>query len=822
MESLVSLSSKEALSASKVGYKAARLARLACEGFPVPAGYVLTSRALREFFRFNGLNSQVENLSQSILKGCFPEHLTKRLQEALTTLGADVLAIRSSAVAEDTQQASMAGQLETFLQIAPDKAAEAIKACWASLFSRGARLYLAQKGLESASTMGVILQRQVFPLYSGVIFSLRPDSGVADELVCEWVSGLGDSLVSGRRSPQRIYLLRSNPRLPPELPSTLAQGLKQLIPLVFKAEEIFNDFLDIEWCLDQEGIFILQARPITTLTRKYLWSNVNIGENYPGTLTPFTWSIIEPFRYGYFHALFKELGLRDKDLELLNPVIKNLVGIHQGKVYYNLTSWYQMFGALPLGQNLAHFFNHYIGLHLPIKAKGPRLETPGFRFWGRLLCCLFSLERKVAAFEREFYRIHQLCRPQTIQGLDLEGLEDLLFKLRHFLEKRWSGAAMADAAAMIFPALLGKFLKAQMGLEPEEALLPLLRGLGLKSVQGLKMIYLLARRIEDHPLRDLLLKGRYQELERSLDSEARELLERFMFEFGGRCYHELMITAPTFEERRDLFWDLVRAALLSSWDPEKRERQERRQRQAFTQKVLKALPWRHRPLFYCLLTLAQQGISLRERARLCQSLIYGDIRQVVLRLGQKLTELGFLGEPGEIFFLEATEIHQLIRGKFLFPETLSQLVQLRQQAFKASESQKPPSTFLLPLASFWQASSSEVRPDGVVLEGLGVSQGRAQGRAKVIRDPARETLSPGEILVAPSTDPGWTSLFLMAGALVLERGGLLSHGAIVAREFGIPAVTEVKGACSLIQSGQTILVDGDQGRVFLLDRDENV
>lgn len=823
---------------SVAGGKAARLAALAGGGFPVPPGFVITVAALENFLAANGLSWSMdlipEALAAALSKGVFPEPLTKAVTEHLDRLGAPFYAVRSSAPGEDSPEASLAGQLLTFLEVPPQEVLEKVKGCWAALFNPRVAAYRQGQGLPPLKALAVLVQVQIRARYAGVAFSLDPRLLSPDQLVVEWVEGPGEALVSGQVSPERLLLRRKAPVLPEGLPPLLADGLKQLVPLLFKAERWFGQPLDVEWAVDDTGLKVLQARPITGLGGDHLviWSNVNIGENYPQALSPFAWSVVDAFRYGYFAALFRRFGLPEWAIREAGPVIRHLLGVQGGRVYYNLSHWYEMLALFPLSRWFRGFLDHYIGQRVPFAYQPRRGRLQVFQkwrylpwqawFWFRLLWNYLTLGPQVAAFEKHFYRRRQLWRRLPLSQAPLLDLEEMLQDIRGFLEQDWGRAALADLAAMVFPGLLELFSRKWHRDSPEALTAQLLRGVSLKSTQGLKLLWRMAQSLApQEKLRTLLVNKDYETLETALDPQTRDLLENFLEHFGGRCYQELLITSPTFEERRDLLWDIVRSYCLAPHqDPEALEREEAEKRQALVRECLKEFSLGRRLVFRRLLKDALKAVQVREAVRLCQSLIYGEIRRLALELGARLTALGHLRQPEEVFFLTVEEVSQLCQGKFLQPETLPDLLGMRRRAHEAAGDLQPPEFFLLPRGRYFRDYQQVAAAafSGKVLRGVGISGGRSRGPARVILDPARDgPLQPGEILVARSTDPGWTPLFLVAGGLVLEKGGLLSHGAIVAREFGIPAVAGVEAATRLLPEGGLVLVDGDLGEVRILD-----
>ena len=511
----------------------------------------------------------------------------------------------------------------------------------------------------------------------------------------------------------------------------------------------------------------------------------------------------------------------------LRPVLDNLLGVHRGRVHYNLSSWYRMFAQLPAGQSLRRSFDRYIDQPVPVA--GPSEETdlpsvPSWRMVPAAICRYATLDRTVATFVRRFHDHRRRWRGQLEEARSPGEAGEVLGRITGFLDTDWGDAALADFSAMVFPPLLQSVAAAWLSPEDAARAPGLLRGLRLKSTEALKLLHALGAWVSARPdLLRLLEAERHAELAAGLEGEGRDLWRTFLHEFGGRCYQELLLTSPTFEERPDLAWHLVRGALAAGTaDPAARETTEAETRKRLTRELLGRLSLWKRPLFARLVRDAQRAVAAREQVRLCQGLLYGELRRAALAVGRGLAERGRLERPDDVFQLEASEVERLLRGRFLYPETIPVLIHARREAAARASADRRP------LPSFFVASEGaeyEGRLDEVVSpaassgerrwRGVGVSPGRATGVVRVITDPVEQAgqLRPGDVLVARATDPGWTPLFLIASAAVIERGGMLSHAAIVAREVGIPVVAEVALATRTLRDGERVRVDGNTGLV---------
>jgi len=296
-----------------------------------------------------------------------------------------------------------------------------------------------------------------------------------------------------------------------------------------------------------------------------------------------------------------------------------------------------------------------------------------------------------------------------------------------------------------------------------------------------------------------------------------------MDQFGGRCYHDCTIVSPTFEERHDLYWELVKK-YQDAAKQEDSSHEPPAHSTDWVARINQSLSFGKRMVFRMMLHHTHQAIRFREKSRIIRSLLFGEIRQIVRQIGNRLVEKGHLQQSDDVFYLRWNELEEIVYGKFQFPETIPQLILLRQEAHKNNEEIEPPSLFLRELGGYYQAHESPAAypahsDSQSQLVGIAVSGGRVKGRARIIIDPVRDQrLQPGDILVTKSTDPGWTPLFKIAGGLILEKGGMLSHGAIVAREFGIPAITAVERATTLITDGDILIINGDTGEIEWIER----
>ena len=860
------------------------------------------------------VRAQVEGAS-------LPAGVVEALEAAASELPAGArLAVRSSAVGEDGAAASFAGQFDSVLHVTPgDGLRRAVRTCWASYWSERSLYYRAARD-AGLGGMAVVLQRQVSARVSGVLFTRAPagvpaaadrPAGADDDLVIECCPGLADRLVSGQVDPLRLVVPRAARTPSAGTPSAgnllTAADVRSLTAVALRLERELGAPQDVEWTVDDDGrLWILQARPITTAHEAprtatagvanaatdeapraaaheapraassetlraagapVLWSNANVNENFPAPISLLLYSFAAPGYYHYFRNLGLAFGISRGRLAAMDPALRAIVGVHGGRLYYNLTNIHAVLRMAPCGERLARAFNQFVG------ADDIAPSPAGAARWGqgrgrvgqafellrvavRTTWQYLFLRRRLEAFEDRADRFAARTHPEQLEGRPLPGL---LEDLRSFLDirfHRWKDASLADAAAMVSYALLQRELR---GVDTRGGLHNrLLRALpGVPSAVPPLRLWALSRLIRsDTRLDRLFASAATPAILDALRHDDRFVgfrreLDRFLDDWGFRSSAELMLTVPSLQEDPGPVIELLRQYAASDAEPPEsviaRQAAERVQE---TSDVVRTLA-RRSPVaalrVWLLLRAAQASVAYRERARLKQALLYTRLRRVALAIGRRLADARRLVRPDDVFMLTWQEIEEVGTGRAMFPYRVPDLVALRRREHAALAAMQPPATVTVPLGEYlppgpWGDRGDRVdrndRSDRVdrgdrgkpagrsatvdrpgeqtpvrsTLRGTGASGGTAAGPAAVlgdVRDAAR--LRGGDVLVTRQTDPGWAPVFGLVSGLVIERGGLLSHGAIVAREFGLPCVVGVENATGRIRPGQHVTVDGDRG-----------
>lgn len=842
MSFVADLASIPADALSQVGSKAFNLSRALQAGLPTPRGFVVTVEAFAYFLSENGLadllsqgsgqdghdmNQALERVQTSIRTAPIPPVLLDAIRNALQALGTERLAVRSSSVAEDLHDFSFAGQYESFLDVRGERqVVEAIRHCWASAFSRRSMSY---SGAAGPALMAVLVQEFVPAAVAGVMFTADPGTGDANVMVIEAVLGTGESLVGGQTSPSRWILNRPDGTVvsaqeAADGPTQDRTPLRELCTLGLQLEALFGHRCDVEWAALHGKPVILQVRPITGLlswgdagpVRSWpfdLWDRVNVAEVLPGPITPLSWSLwAEPFNV-LLRSAFRHFRL---------PWLDEVAFIKQesGLLYYNI-------GAVN------HITHNIIGF--------PRLDevlggasTDGVHLarwedfrWSKLLANLAGLARNYRANEailkesdRHAATIEQLARQYAATNLSQLCDSDLLRlfeQLKADTVSRMYLHSDATGASFTHYVILRIIVHRWCG---DDIVVPaLVSGLsGVRIAETGPWLYNIAQLASGIPraldaLRNLPLDSVLAAWRQMPDAEPiLQELDRFLAAFGHRCSSELELMTPRWaDDPTPLIMAIRQYATGTLPNPTEVHAEQERKRLAVTAEVerrLAAIPyWRGRAIkmgvFREILHKAQRFAVYRENNKHYLWMLLTQMRRIIVEMGRRLAERGYLRTVDHVFFLTFAEATDGLLGR-LPPVVTLRLAERRERLYRRYQMQA-----LQPVSQADHAGSA--------LAGLAASPGRFRGRARVLHQVEEGyLLEPGDVLVAPSLDIGWTPVFLTAGAVVTGLGGMLSHAAIVLREYQIPAVVNVPNACTAIRTGDLVEVDADQGLVRVI------
>ena len=823
------------------GGKGANLGELLrIEGTRVPAGFCVTTGAFRRVVAdAPGIDGALDRLSRlgpddleeiravsgearrTIEALAIPDDLEATIIRSHATLGENAAyAVRSSATAEDLPTASFAGQHDTYLDVAgPTAILRHVSRCWASLFSERAVAYRLRNGVNHRNAqMAVVVQRMVIPQAAGVLFTADPVTGDRKVATVEAGLGLGEALVSGRVNAD-VFTVRGGEVLAKsvasgEQPALTDAQVVQLVQLGRRIEAHFGHPQDIEWCLDGDGFWIVQSRPITTLFP------------IPGAVDQANRVYISVGHQQMMTDPMKPLGLSLWQLTTPRPMAEAggrlFVDVTQGLASPDVRAGLlDVLGRSdPLIGDALQTIVDRGDFVRPLPDEAPATMPPGAGAPASIETdpavvteLIRGSEASLAAVKRD---ILTTSGPALIEFIldDIQELRRILFDptsrqvimagmeaswwLRDQLETWLGDGNAADTLTQSVP----HNVTAEMGL----ALLDV-----ADVIRPHPEVVAFLESVEDERFLDVLPSvpgGR----------EARDAIQGWLDEYGMRCVGEIDVTRPRWSERPATLVPMI-LGNVESFEPGEAKRrfqhgrQEARAKEREVLERLRALPDGKRKADEAKRTIdrLRAFAGYREYPKYGMVSRYFVYKQALLGEADRLVQAHVLAEREDIFYLRLEELHDVVRTNKVDHE----LVRGRRDAFASYQALTPPRV----ITSDGEVITGTYRREDVpagALVGLPVSAGVVEGRARVVRDVAEADLEAGDVLVTAYTDPSFTPLFVAIKGLVTEVGGLMTHGAVIAREYGLPAVVGVEHATRLIRDGQRIRVHGTDGYVELL------
>ncbi|WP_420641006.1 PEP/pyruvate-binding domain-containing protein [Candidatus Leptofilum sp.] len=861
------------------GGKGANLGEMTAAGFPVPPGFVLTTAAYDAFVKEHDLQQKIVDIAHTIsvsnpqsgktaaakIKQLFlaaeiPAVIAEAVLTAYENLSglATAVAVRSSATAEDLPDASFAGQQETFLNVqGKDALLNAVKMCWASLWTARAIAYrLRQKIDPNSVSLAVVVQQLVPAEASGILFTANPVNGQRNQLLINATWGLGEAIVSGQVTPDTLVVDKSSWEiLSSEISTKTVMTIRteagteeQPVPmekqtepvldgetavalakLATKIEAHYNLPMDIEWAIANGEIAILQARPITSLpdpkpeplqnvvwepiTPNTIWMRRQIVEHMPEPLSP----------------LFEDLYLRQGLTNSLNHLLKALQSISGVSFDFNKMIPHGFAGTINgYAYTTGSFtmdFADFKGI-MRIYGRFPRfISLNAFDWDGEVLPDYLGLISQWEAKD---------LTKETDQVL-LQGIADMATADSVY----WFGSARNLGFSRLLDPVFDKLLKSPLIRnalpESRRASAAFLRGFDSKALDAQADMEAIANVIRNaETLHHLTLETDASDLISALAEHPEgqpvlASLQQYLDKYGHQIYN-LDFAEPT--QTEDPLPILLSLKALVKNPPEQdvrtRQAQMADERDALVAQTEQQLNPLSISIFRWVWKWTKKYAPYRENVMFYMGAAWPTLRKLAQELGQRLTEAGAIATPDDIYYLDSNEISSVIEAHASGEPVISfaQLVQERRTLREARKLLTPQpavpprgSLKMGPLdLSMFDPTPHNSPAEGAILRGYAVSTGKVTAPATVIHSAADfDKMQPGSILVCTTTTPAWTPLFSQAVGLVTDVGGALAHGSIVAREYGIPAVMGTGIATERIKTGMMLKVDGDAGEVTLVD-----
>lgn len=799
-----------------------------------------------------------------------PEKVAEEIRMVWKKIGSEkAFAVRSSATAEDLPTASFAGQQDTFLNVRGEKALiEAIQQCFVSLFTERAILYRSKNHFGHRSVaLSVVVQQMVFPEVSGILFTADPVSGHREVVSIDASFGLGEALVSGIVTAD-LYQVRKGEVIRKQiaekkiaiqplpdggteqvelskekqvLPALTRGQVIELAELGKRVEQYYGQPQDIEWAIADGKIYLLQTRPITSLyplpelTDSKLRVYISFGHFQMMT------DAMAPLSLSLFRTVFP-LGKQD-------PLAESQMLVEAGsRLFADLSTPFQIKSirhrVIEIIRNLldpqiAEAIDQFVHQKAFINQSfAPKKEIIKGLFW--FLWYPF----------RRFAMSFLFGRPEKFQE-----------KMEKVLEQQW-----ADHQAEVLQAEKGQRIQviqkqaAQLLTDLVKFAVPpyvvpgivssiLLRDRLRKWLNQEETISVLNKSLSGNVTSDMGLAlgdvaemaRPYPELIQYLNKSQKKVdflkgisslpggesfqqsFVQFLQQYGMRCPGEIDISRPRWKEQPQQLIPSILNHIHQMKPQEHRQRFEQGEKEAeemFAQLLQEVRSqrwgWWKQFTLRRLIRLFRYGLALREHHKWFLIKHFDLYKEVFLNEARKWVEQEIISNKEDVYFLRFQELVDIEKGQI--PTHLELLIQQRKEEYTRDIERKPPRAFTSQGEVLIARQNVDSLPEGTLV-GIPVSSGVFEGTAKIVLSPDQADLEEGEILVAPFTDPGWTPLFLSAKALVLEVGGMMTHGAVVAREYGIPAVVGIEGATEKIQTGQRIQVDGNRGFVKVIHQD---
>ena len=819
---------------------------------------------------------KIENIIRIIKNHKIKEEFEKEIENALNE--ESYYAVRSSSIEEDSSNFSFAGQFETYLYVKKENMLEKIKEVWISSFSNHVMKYRKEGKINNEINVpAVIIQEMVNSEKAGVGFSVNPVNNNYDEVVISGTYGLGTSIVDGDENGDLFIYNKKTKEIKKEIRT---KKIRQVLDFENKKikteeinieEEILNDSevcelgeniiniekyygkpQDMEWAFEKEKLYILQSRPITTLEKTdkktyntIIWDNSNIVESYPEITLPLTFSFIRK-AYSDVYKRFSEItGVPAKVVESYQDVYDNMLGLLKGRVYYNLINWYKLLMLFPNSKGNSKFMEQMMGVKKELSEENLNenlLEAEGkmtgfekfrnklekYKAGFTLFMNMFLIEKKA----EKFYKIIDENLNGKNSDLSNKNIKELK-KYYKFLEnkflKNWEIPIINDFLVMVWFGLSKKMAEKYIKDDFEKAHNTLIaqEGNSMISVEPSKYIKKMSLMIKnDKSLKDEI-RNIINKNEKSLieifkltqNAEFNSTLNEYMEKFGDRTVYELKLEAPTLREE-PLFLIKMIYSLSITENVQEHAKRNILEEQKKIYDSLKINPIKKyllkKTLFY-----AKKFIRLRENLRYERTKVFGTVRKIMKKMGVHLKNNNLINNEKDVFYLTVDEIFGLVDGSIIDVD-LQKLIELRKEEYKKYQTEAIlPDRFLtrgfLGENFYYEDLAGNSQLDENTLQGTGCSKGIVKGKVKIVLNPMDTQVEDGDIVVTKSTDPSWVIVFPLLKGLIVEKGSLLSHSAIISREMNIPAIVGVQGATSILKTGDMIQFDGRTGIIKKLN-----
>ena len=833
---------------SEVGGKADNLYHLRSSGFKVPKWVCLPKKCFEQFLgkNYEKYKKLLDNYKPSndakiialIEASEFDDGVRDELEKIIDECFVPdaKFAVRSSASDEDGENFCFAGMLESYLGVKNDvdEILKKVKKCYASAFSERIMKYRAENKLINAEIgVAVIVQEMIDADCSGVMFTTNPITNNTDETVISVVKGIGESLVSGKSDSSDYTVDCLGEITEREEKETVELDDATILRLHEIAQKIERSYkprrgVDIEYCIKDDEIFVLQCRLITNYAfvdkdkPRTILDNSNIIESYAGVTSDLTYSFAREIYGKIYRQTLRNFYIKEEDIESIAYDLDHMLFFFENKIYYRLNGWYKMTALYPGYNKNKQYMETMMGVKTPLRETAAQENTRLVKIYGRFLSKMMRMKKLSAEFIKRFNEVVGVYYNKSLDGYSNEELIKIYRSLEENILDDFVTPIANDMGTMVVFGKLTEVLKKHKPKDYEQQLSKVLANEGgVESVKQTTDLIELVEQIKGNKeWLDLFLHDNDGVWDKVGDyPELNKAMQDYIYKYGPRTMDELKLETITMQQDPNLLCEMIREYLKMPELPSfERKSCSKSDEAALYSGLSPATKLEVKEL----LKLSKFFIKNRESLRLRRTYIYSVVRNIFLSIGKNFAKEGLIDNYRDIFFLEKTEIFDYIEKH----KKIDMRGLIKERKARYNENAKKE---IYDRIYFYGDTTSENalpifakinNTNENVLTGTAGGGKVVEGKVKLVTDPSNADVKDC-ILMAKRTDPGWTTLFPMAKAIIIEHGSMLSHSAVIAREMGMTLVVSIKNLTDKIPDGAMVRVDGVNGTVEILEKNDD-
>ena len=704
-------------------------------------------------------------------------------------------AIRSSSNLEDSSDNSFAGLFDTYLNVDSKDIESKVKECFNSINNKNVKEYITNKNIDISDVkMNVIIQKMVNSKYSGILFTSNPQ-GLLNESIIVVGRGLGNNVVEDKVDTTTYYFNNTDSIYYYEGDCDYLDNdmINNLISISKDLKKYFGEYIDIEFAIENDDIYILQVRDITTIDDDniVILDNSNIVESYPNISLPLTISFVEFVYSNVFKKEAYRLSHNNKLVEENNDKFNNMVGSANGRIYYKISNWYALIKFLPLSKKIIPIWQDMLGVKNKNYDDG-KLKIPfhtKIKTYFNTIKELKNVSKNMDILNDKFIKINDYFYNNFNNEMSNEEVFELYNKIKEELLDSWDITLVNDLYSFIYTGLLKKRLnKKKYSSEKVNDYIS-----GISNIESLK------------PIKSMIELA-YIEDKISMD-EYTDKFNNYISLYGDRNLEELKLESKTFRTDPSLLKNKIKEYQADKNKLEKLYKDLNSNNYTFIKEDFITNYISKRAMF---------GIKNREISRLNRSRIYGMVREMFRQIGSNLERDNLIDKKEDIFYLNIDEVFNYKNFN------LKELISNRKKDYKIYKLLPSYSRLIFSKTEFDKhhksINSNKIIIDKDKLEGIPTSNGIVEGEALVIDNILDNYDVKDKILVTKMTDPGWVFLIATAKGVISEKGSILSHTAIISRELKIPSIVGVEDATKIIKTGDYIKMDAYTGKIEIIKR----